>query len=179
MKPGHIRGPFTSITPSIRDDDFPLDDLSGDLAKELRNELIAAANGRVIGIARETSTLESSDHSMLSQFIAEPVALESEKSADELEQDIGEGPSLSQGCLREDETNVTPDQIRANAKKASQEMMADLVAAPFTRRMDKAGNFGPNNSSRSSIVATEYATPQVGRTLTPLPLAGIYGVQNI
>lgn len=71
-----------------------------DWAEERRNELIAAANGRVTGIAREMSTLESSDHSMLSQSTAAPVALESETSADELAQDMSEGPSLSQGRLK-------------------------------------------------------------------------------
>ena len=66
-----------------------------DWAEKRRNELIAAANGRVTGIAREISTLESSNHSMLSQSISAPVALESEISADELAQDMSEGPSLS------------------------------------------------------------------------------------
>lgn len=71
-----------------------------DWAEERRNELIAAANGRVTGIAREISTLESSDHSMLSQSTFAPVALESETSADELAQDMSEGPNLSQGRLK-------------------------------------------------------------------------------
>ncbi len=42
----------------------------------------------------ETSTLETSTHSM-SQSTIEPVALESETSADELAQDVGQGSSLS------------------------------------------------------------------------------------
>jgi len=71
-----------------------------DWAEERRNELIAAANGRVTGIAQEMSTLESSDHSMLSQSTAAPVALESETSADELAQDMSEVPSLFQGRLK-------------------------------------------------------------------------------
>jgi len=54
-----------------------------DWAKTQRDELIAAANGRVIGMPKETSVLESSTHSM-SQSTIEPVALESETSADEL-----------------------------------------------------------------------------------------------
>ena len=66
-----------------------------DWAEERRHELIAAANSRVTGKAREMSTLESSDHSMLSQSTSAPVALESETSADELTQDISEGSSLS------------------------------------------------------------------------------------
>lgn len=54
-----------------------------DWAKTQRDELIAAANGRVIGMPKETSVLESSTHSM-SQSTIEPIALESETSADEL-----------------------------------------------------------------------------------------------
>lgn len=71
-----------------------------DWAEERRNELIATANGRVTGIAQEMSTLESSEHSMISQSTSAPVALESETSADELAQDASEGPSLSQGRLK-------------------------------------------------------------------------------
>ena len=69
-------------------------------AEERRNELIAAANSRMKGITREMSTLESFDHSILSQSTAAPVALESETSADEVAQDMNEGPNLSQTCLK-------------------------------------------------------------------------------
>lgn len=71
-----------------------------DLAKAQRDGFIATANGRVIGMLRETFTLESSDHSILSQSTNEPTALESETSADELAQDRSEGPSLSHRRLK-------------------------------------------------------------------------------
>lgn len=65
-----------------------------DLTKAQRDGLIATANGRVIDTLRETSTLESSGHSILSQSPNEPTALESETSADELAHDRSEGSSL-------------------------------------------------------------------------------------
>jgi len=71
-----------------------------DWAEEQRNELIAAANGRVIGVLKETSTLESSGHSMLSQSTNGPATLESETSADELAQDMSEGSSFSNKRLK-------------------------------------------------------------------------------
>ncbi len=55
-----------------------------DWAKEQRDQMIAAANGKAIGMPRETSTLESSGQSMLSQSTNDPAVLESETSADEL-----------------------------------------------------------------------------------------------
>lgn len=67
-----------------------------DWAKEQRNELIATANGKVIVMPKETSTLESSGHSMLSQSTDGPAAWESETSADELVQDVSERSRLSQ-----------------------------------------------------------------------------------
>lgn len=67
-----------------------------DWAKEQRNELIATANGKVIVMPKETSTLESSGHSMLSQSTDGPAARESETSADELAQDVSERSRLSQ-----------------------------------------------------------------------------------
>ena len=70
-----------------------------DWAKAQREELIAAANSRVTDMPTEASTLESSSHSM-SQSTTEPIVLESETSADELAQDMSEGPSLSQERLR-------------------------------------------------------------------------------
>lgn len=59
-----------------------------DWAKEQRDRLIAAANGRVTDMPKEASTLESSSHSM-TQSTIEPAGLESETSADELSQDVG------------------------------------------------------------------------------------------
>lgn len=50
---------------------------------------------------RYTSTLEPSTHSM-SQFITEPVALESETSADDLFQDLSQGSSLSYNRLKKE-----------------------------------------------------------------------------
>ena len=54
-----------------------------DWAKEQRDVIIAAANGRMADIRKETSTLEPSAHSMSQSTIA-PVVVESETSADEL-----------------------------------------------------------------------------------------------
>ena len=71
-----------------------------DWAKEQRNELIATANSRVTSIPKETSTLESSGHSMLSQSTNGPAILESETSADELAQDMSEGSSSSNKHLK-------------------------------------------------------------------------------
>lgn len=65
-----------------------------DWAKEKRNMLIATANGRAIRIPNETSTLESSAHSV-SQSTIEPVALESDTSADELSQHVNQDSSFS------------------------------------------------------------------------------------
>ena len=71
-----------------------------DWAEEQRNELIAAANGKVIGVPKEASTLESSGHSMLSQSTNGPATLESETSADELARDMSEGSSFSNKRLK-------------------------------------------------------------------------------
>ncbi|KAL8700904.1 MAG: hypothetical protein Q9201_005199 [Fulgogasparrea decipioides] len=71
-----------------------------DWAEEQRNELIITANGRLKGMGRETSTLESSAHSMQSQSTNGPTALESETSADELAQDISKGSSFSNKHLK-------------------------------------------------------------------------------
>jgi len=54
-----------------------------DWAKEQRDGLVVAANGRVIGIPKETSTSGPSTYS-LSQSTIGPNAIESETSADEL-----------------------------------------------------------------------------------------------
>lgn len=71
-----------------------------DWAEQQRNELIAAANGRVIGLPKETSSLESSGHSMQSQSTNGPAALASETSADELAQDMSESSSHSHKRLK-------------------------------------------------------------------------------
>lgn len=55
-----------------------------DWAKEQRDELVTAANSRVVDMPMETSTLESSGHSILSSSTNEPILLESDTSADEL-----------------------------------------------------------------------------------------------
>jgi len=65
-----------------------------DWAKTQRDELIAVANNRVTGMLNETSTLESSTYRM-SQPSIEPITLESETSADELSQEVGQGSRLS------------------------------------------------------------------------------------
>jgi len=70
-----------------------------DWAEEQRDRLIATTNGRVMGMPRETSTLEPSTHSMSQSTIGLGV-LESETSADELSQDVGRGSSLSNKRLK-------------------------------------------------------------------------------
>lgn len=65
-----------------------------DWAKEQRDGHIAAVNGRVIGIPKETFILEPSIYS-ISQFTIGPDIVEFETSADELSQDFGPGSSFS------------------------------------------------------------------------------------
>jgi len=89
-----------------------------DWAKTQRDELIAVANGRVPGMHKETSILESSAHSV-SQSTIEPVALESETSADELSQDVGQGSSFSHKRLkREPEKRSSNPDLKARLKKS-------------------------------------------------------------
>jgi len=88
-----------------------------DWAKTQRDELIAAANGRVMDMPRETSTLEPSLHSM-SQSTIEMVALESETSADELSQDVSRGSSLAnKRRKREPEKHSSNPDLRIRPKK--------------------------------------------------------------
>ena len=89
-----------------------------DWAKTQRDELIAAANSRVVGIPRETSTLEPSTQS-ISQSTIGPGALESETSADELSQDVGRGSSLSNKPLkREPERRSSNPDPKIRPKKS-------------------------------------------------------------
>ncbi len=89
-----------------------------DWAKTQQDELIAVANSRVLGIHKETSILESSAYSM-SQSIIETVVLESETSADELSQDIGQGSSFSHKRLkREPEKRSSNPNLKARLKKS-------------------------------------------------------------
>lgn len=89
-----------------------------DWAKTQRDELIAAANGRVTGIPRETSTLEPSSHSM-SQSTMDPDAPESETSVDELSQDVGPGSSHSRKRLkRNPEKRSSNSDMKIHAKKS-------------------------------------------------------------
>lgn len=71
-----------------------------DWAEERRNELITTADGRFKEMPRETSTLESSGHSLRSQSTNRPATLESETSADELAQEMSEGSSFSNKRLK-------------------------------------------------------------------------------
>jgi hypothetical protein len=64
--------------------------------KGQRDQVIAAANGRVIVTPAETSTLESSSYT-ISQSIDEPTVPESETSADELSFDVGIDATRTQG----------------------------------------------------------------------------------
>ena len=87
-------------------------------AKKQRDELIAAVNGRVKSMPKETSTLERSTQSM-SQSTVEQNALESETSADELSQDVGRGWSLSNKRLRrEPEKRSSNPDLRIRPKKS-------------------------------------------------------------
>ena len=99
-----------------------------DWAKEQRDRHIAAANSRLIGIPKETSTLEPSTHSM-SQSTVGPDAVESETSADELSQDVGPSSSFSNKRLK-----------REAEKRSS---YPDLKIRP------KKGHSGGNDRSRS------------------------------
>ena len=87
-----------------------------DWANTQRHELIAAANSRVTGIPGETSTLEPSTHNM-SQSTMGPGTPESETSADELSQDVGQGSSLSRKRLkREPEKRSSNPDIKVHPK---------------------------------------------------------------
>jgi len=89
-----------------------------DWAKAQRDELIAAANSRVTGMPRETSTLEPSTQSM-SHSTIEPDAVESGTSADELSQDVGQGSSLSRKRLkREPEKRSSNPDLKVRLKKS-------------------------------------------------------------
>jgi hypothetical protein len=89
-----------------------------DWAKEQRDGLIAAANNRVIGMPKETSTLEPSTHSM-SQSTTGPDAAESETSADELSQDVGRGSSLSNKRLKREPEKRSPNpDLKTRTKKS-------------------------------------------------------------
>ncbi len=69
-------------------------------AKQQRNEVIAAANGRVLGMPMETPTSESSSNNTLSQSTNEPVVLDSETSAEEAARDMSEQSRLSHKRLK-------------------------------------------------------------------------------
>ena len=89
-----------------------------DWAEAQRNSLITTANSRAIGTSKQTSNMESSSHSM-SQSTVEPVALESETSADELSQDVGRGSSLSNKRLkREPEKRSSNSDLKTRPKKS-------------------------------------------------------------
>ena len=66
--------------------------------KEQRDALITAVNGRVIDMPIETSTLESSEYSMLSSLTNEPTLFKSDTSADELALNVSAGINSSQKC---------------------------------------------------------------------------------
>jgi len=88
---------------------------------------------------KETSTLESSRHS-ISQSTTEPVALESETSADELFQDVGQGSSLSHKRLtREPEKHSSNPEIKFAPRRAILELTAKLGAEFGARRQDDVG----------------------------------------
>ncbi len=76
-----------------------------DWAKDRRDELIAAANGRLVGMPMENTISESSSDNTLSQSTNEPVALESETSAEEAPRDESEAPCLSHKRLKRGQKN--------------------------------------------------------------------------
>lgn len=92
-----------------------------DWAKIQRDELIAAANSRLMGIPNETPSLEPSTHSV-SQATIQPDAPESETSADELSQDVGRCSCLSNKRLkREPEKRSSNSDLRYRSKKSDLE----------------------------------------------------------
>ena len=115
-----------------------------DWAEERRNEIITTANGRLKGMPRETSTLESSGHSMQSQSTNGPAALESETSADELAQDMSEGSSFSHKRLK-----------RGSAKRHSR-------LGP--KKCPKKGYSGADGRSDSSVGLLHSSRRTVGCT---------------
>ncbi|MCJ1402237.1 hypothetical protein MMC11_005457 [Xylographa trunciseda] len=89
-----------------------------DWAKEQRDGLIVAANGRAMGMPKETTILEPPADSMSRSSIG-PDAVESETSADELSQDVGRGPSLSNKRLkRESEKRSSNPELKVRSKKS-------------------------------------------------------------
>ncbi|KAL8894237.1 MAG: hypothetical protein Q9207_008530 [Kuettlingeria erythrocarpa] len=89
-----------------------------DWAKEERDRLIDAANGRVTGTPGETSTSQPSTQS-ISQSTIEPAALESETSADDLSKDAGPGFNLFHKRLkREPEKHLFNSNLKTRIKKS-------------------------------------------------------------
>ncbi len=89
-----------------------------DWAKEQRDGLIAAANGRVMAMPKDTSTLEPSTQST-SQSTIEPDILGSETSADEPSQDVDRVSNLSNKRLkREQEKRSSNSDPRYRSKKS-------------------------------------------------------------
>ena len=70
-----------------------------DWAKEQRDQLVAAANSRVIGIPRETSISAPSIHS-ISESTIDPEVEASKRSVDELSEDVNTGPGYSNKRLK-------------------------------------------------------------------------------
>lgn len=89
-----------------------------DWARTQRDGLITAANGRATGMLKETSTLEPSIHST-SQLSIEPITLDSETSADELSEEVGQGSRLSYKRLKsEPERRSSDPDLKLRPKKS-------------------------------------------------------------
>ncbi|KAI9681151.1 MAG: hypothetical protein M1817_002433 [Caeruleum heppii] len=90
-----------------------------DWAKEQRDDLIAGVNTRVIGMPSETSTLESSGHSMLSQSVNEFTLQDSETSADALGLDASVDTNTSHKRSRGSEKGHTESKSKKRSIKRS------------------------------------------------------------
>lgn len=93
-----------------------------DWAKTQQDKLIAVVNDRVSDMLKETSTLESSTHSM-SQSTIEPVAPESETLMNKLFQNVGWGFSLFNKHLKRElkKRSSNPD-LKIRLKKSYSEV---------------------------------------------------------
>ncbi|KAL8698699.1 MAG: hypothetical protein Q9201_006434 [Fulgogasparrea decipioides] len=102
-----------------------------DWAKEQRDGLIAAANGRAMGMSKETSTIDPSIHSM-SQSTTGLDAAASETSADELSQAANQSFGLPRKRLkREPEKRSSNPNLRSRYKKGSLEAgLAAKIVSP-------------------------------------------------
>lgn len=107
-----------------------------DWAKEQRDWLVTAANSRASGTLKETTTLQSSIHSM-SQSIMGLDRFDPETSAEELSQDVKQGSIFSKKRFNGIWRSVLPILIlKSNQGRAMRVLKAGLAAQVASCRSD-------------------------------------------